>query len=384
MKTEWTKINRAAVERVLGKSLEWDDTPGETESARTGKPCRMPCARAICPGEHESGNNSDGDLKIFTACHPSQIGVYCWHKSCKQSLAIAVACRRVAMEAAGMPALPARMPKKQAVGDPVEDVAKIKSAEKSAAVEQARIGLELRREIIARVDAKTGLERLQSASPSKVFRFPKPLQITAFFQTLFRGVDPEEWAWVGMPTWSGKHRKASSAFGSIQKLLDALDKYTGTQYFGCFTSPCTFPPDTKNRSNKTAMRRVSFVLEMDKTGKDEQAAILLYLRDVMGLPLFAVIDTGGKSLHGHFRMGEDEIERAKYLLCGAPRRFLPKVQQTHVTDSDFWGGIGGDASMLSISQPCRIPGVSRWDIKDGKEIRRENSEQTLLFLDTKI
>ena len=86
---------------------------------------------------------------------------------------------------------------------------------------------------------------------------------------------------------------------------------------------------------------------MDRNGI---AAVFHWIRTKVGLPLRAIVDTAGKSLHGWF----DYPPAAE---LDDLRIVLPEL--------------GCDPKMFGASQPCRMPGA----LRDGKM-------QTLIFLNT--
>lgn len=104
-----------------------------------------------------------------------------------------------------------------------------------------------------------------------------------------------------------------------------------------FTCPSTFAPGTYSRCGKAVKTRPYLVVESDLLSKNEIGAIFRWLMSG-GMNLRAVVDTGGKSLHGWFEFPQPsrlaELEVALPALRCDPKMFGP-------------------------SQPCRLPGVLR-------------------------
>ncbi len=108
---------------------------------------------------------------------------------------------------------------------------------------------------------------------------------------------------------------------------------------GWFTCPCAFKPGSFSRSDKNVLVPRYVVIESDKLTHDQIGAVFRWLiHSGHGLTLKAVVDTGGKSLHGWFDYPSPQT--VEWL-----REILPRLQC--------------DKSMLTLSQPCRLPGVVR-------------------------
>jgi hypothetical protein len=84
------------------------------------------------------------------------------------------------------------------------------------------------------------------------------------------------------------------------------------------------------------------VLEFDNIPKATQAAFWLSAR----LPLAALIDTGGKSLHGIIKV--DCVDTAQWEK-EIEQDFFPRIV----------AGLGGDGACKNESRMSRIPGVKR-------------------------
>lgn len=107
---------------------------------------------------------------------------------------------------------------------------------------------------------------------------------------------------------------------------------------GLFTCPNAFKPGVCSRSNDNVMESRFLVVESDVLSADEMGGVFRWLEVKVKLRLRAVIDTGGKSLHGWFDCpGSDLLDDLKII--------LPEL--------------GCDKKMFTSSQPCRLPGSVR-------------------------
>jgi hypothetical protein len=113
-----------------------------------------------------------------------------------------------------------------------------------------------------------------------------------------------------------------------------------------FTCTGIFKQDSFARRNENVVARPFLVVEADGLSKDPNenkalcGAVFRHLRDVRKLRLRAVVDTGGKSLHGWFQMPAPEILKILEVI-------LP-----------VWGC---DPKVFSPSQPVRLAGAYRRD-----------------------
>jgi hypothetical protein len=102
------------------------------------------------------------------------------------------------------------------------------------------------------------------------------------------------------------------------------------------------------------LQKKFLVIESDILNKSQMGSVIAWCRQFMRLR--AIVDTGGKSLHGWFDQPEPEIEsELKLILPNLGRR---GEQETL------------DSALFKPSQPCRLPGKTR-----GGKI------QSLLYLD---
>ena len=108
---------------------------------------------------------------------------------------------------------------------------------------------------------------------------------------------------------------------------------------GQFTCPATFKEGSFSRSKANVVSRPYLVVESDTLMPAEIGAVFRWLNKY--LLLYAVVDTGGKSLHGWFQFPE-------------PKN-IPVLKQ-------IMGQLGCDTKMFSESQPCRMPSAKRGDV----------------------
>lgn len=148
--------------------------------------------------------------------------------------------------------------------------------------------------------------------------------------------------WVGEPEDSGRpHNRAN--------FLPAAhwSASPGSYHYTCAS---TFKPGTYSRANDNVATTPYMIVEGDRilgepitdedklNNKNACGAVFNWLRNVVGLNLRAVVDSGNKSLHGWFDMPSsstfDEL-----------RVVLP--------------ALGCDRAMFKPTQPARLPGVLR-------------------------
>ncbi len=365
----WAR-NRAACEDILG-AVEW----GEIPSAAGEPHGRAACKYRGEAGElhhHSSGVYKSGDLKIFIDCHPSQIGVYCWHESCDRSLAYATAIRAVAMGGNKLPPLP-RPPITK------EDVQRARS-DAARELKQAQAGYLRRQKLSENLDSiALNQLRLEGAEFSSM----DPTQQCLHHLQIF---PPETIIWIGEPGHSGQGGiyapRWMSRLSWQQAIYANLGKFPGW-HPGGFTTPSEYPEGTSTRSKETATRRF-FVMECDEGTPELQARIILHLRDEIGLDLVAVIHSGGRSLHAWWAMRgkltTPALENACRFLTGARLRVLPKATRDALPSSaKTWGGLGGCPSTLRACQPVRLAGVERRK-QEGRKLRGTGVLQRLIYL----
>jgi hypothetical protein len=424
---QFFEANKRAVAAVI-KEVKWQDDGGEGGwvSQKTGKETTKPHGRSVCEGPHSSGTYNDQDLKIFVDCHPSEIGVYCHHTTCVRSIDYASRIRANACIQQKVPHL--RMVKvkenptdaeRRKLEKKLEKLVQngedfklqiCRSDEREENVKLARIGLQLRNQILAEAP-KNSLEILKKSSP-KDCSLLTPLRSLLLFLDQWPA---DSIIWIGNTGDSGgktektqkENAKRFVTREEWQERIASKYKTHGVEWpdefdprkslpilFGCFTTGSTFKKDSFSRALQNVEERIWFPFECDGgLSADDQAALLLHLRDVEGFELGQVVDSGGKSLHGHIRIGgnklsEETLLKISALLCGCNMTDLPKAQRAGLTDKKCWGGLGADDKMLTKCQPCRVPGVPRYDSKPKEpwilQRHKNRKMQTLLYLNPEL
>ncbi len=111
---------------------------------------------------------------------------------------------------------------------------------------------------------------------------------------------------------------------------------------GQFTCPSTFQAGIHSRSIANVVTRRYLVVESDTLSKGEMRALFAWINQY--LPLRAVVDTAGRSLHGWFETPGARMEAELKVVLPA---------------------MGCDPALFKLSQPCRLPGA----LRDGKPQR---------------
>ncbi|NWK55653.1 hypothetical protein HW115_08520 [Verrucomicrobiaceae bacterium N1E253] len=178
-----------------------------------------------------------------------------------------------------------------------------------------------------------------------------------FVRNLF---EPDDIIWMGAPFDSGRskhksHFKPSSEWLKLEILPPRI-------------AAGVFSPNCISRSLENVAKQKFIVIESDELighkpttelerlkNKEMSCALIIYMRDILGFNLRAVIDTSHRSLHGWFdRPGAGEMEA------------LTQLAQ----------GLGIDTSVLTKadSLPLRLPGAIH---------EKTNQRATLLWLNLK-
>ena len=157
----------------------------------------------------------------------------------------------------------------------------------------------------------------------------EPIEDWHLFLGLFEGMEGS--LWCGDVTDSGQEHHSENFKPTDEWLLSPEPP-------GAFTCSALFAPGTTSRRNANVTSRPYLVMESDKLTKGQMGAVLRWFNVGMHWPLRAIIDTGGKSLHGWMDM--------------PPQEWLPELQII-VEAMDM------DPAMLKPSQPVRLPGVPR-------------------------
>ncbi len=267
-----------------------------------------------CPG-CTSHNTVGGerDCAVFIDRVPT---IACFHQSCADDVEAANKKLRKAIREA------------EADGD-VETKKAMLSAEQKAwiAEKQRQQALRLRAASLLPVVIKQNAwtpEQARSESPVSIPA--DPLEHWSIFLNLLQ---PDDIIWVGSTYDSGSPENAHH-FQPVSKWRDF------SQAPFQFTCPSTFKAGSYSRSNDNVLVRRYLVVESDTLQKAEILAVFKWLRQ--NLPLYAIVDTAGKSLHGWFEYpSEQQLAELKIMLPA----------------------MGCDPALFKPSQPCRVPGSWR-------------------------
>lgn len=186
----------------------------------------------------------------------------------------------------------------------------------------------------------------------RLFREFPPIEVLSYLRLLRKVYGKEAVIWIGEKTDSGTRHHANH-----WHTLAEWEEHVGDN-LGPYVCTSTFQPGTFTRSNDQIAKRGFFVVECDAIdeavakklaakealtdddkmrNKELSVAIMLWLRDAVGLKLRAVVDSGNKSIHGHFEMPPDDVRQELEVI-------LPVLK----CDPAAW----------RPSQPVRMPGYT--------------------------
>lgn len=283
-----------------------------------------------CPGQDLHTNTSgDRDCKIYLDKVPT---IYCVHQSCASPVAnLNRELRRALNDSTGM---------KLTLGG--------KSLGASITLTPQTVAPKSRREFLQRRSRERQLKSAARKQLERIINDPaltwEPDQILAdspmapgeephedwpLFLSLFDGHEGLLWCGEKYDSGSEKHR---------DNFRTPDDWVMTPQPPAPFTCPSLFEPGTISRSNRTILSRPYMVMESDLLTKGEMGSVFRWFDKVARWPLRAVVDTGGKSLHGWMDM--------------PPQGWLPDLQV-------ILEAMKLDPAMLKPSQPARLPGYPR-------------------------
>jgi hypothetical protein len=178
------------------------------------------------------------------------------------------------------------------------------------------------------------------------------------WRLLLQLFQPEDVLWIGGKYDScsddAPESKKESCRRHFRPVADWLTERLAPEQFTC---PSVFRPGTHSRCNDAVTARRYLVIESDLLSKAEMSAVINWCRQFMRLR--AIVDTGGKSLHGWFAVPPPEVEAELKII-------LPNLGRGAEDKPTL------DPALFKLAQPCRLPGAWR---EPGK-IR-----QALLYLD---
>lgn len=273
-----------------------------------------------CPGQaHHTGRNAARDTRVLLDQVP---GVYCLHQSCKTVLdGVNRSLRREIWKfkrgLQGMTDTQIKKRKKSA-----EDVAMERQMSKKTRLRAEAESLKSR----IFKDYRQTVKNAYLSSPIQLDHTPE--QDYHLFLDLFHNDDI---IWVGNVTDSRSSDPSYSRY-----FLPVSEWRKASRPIGQFTTGSVFKNGTHSRSNENVSIRRYLVVESDTLSRDDICAVFNWMSGYNRL--LAIIDTGGRSLHGWFEMpGEIWMEKLKVM--------LPIL--------------GCDPALFKPSQPVRIPGAKR-------------------------
>lgn len=162
---------------------------------------------------------------------------------------------------------------------------------------------------------------------------------------------PDDVLWIG----TKKNESANESHGAEwidyckTRFRTVTEWLKETTCPGILITPATFKPGSFSRCDDNIVSRPFLVVESDLLNRIEVCAVFKWMEQFAKLR--AIVDTGGKSLHGWFEMPSPEI-------VAQLETILPNL--------------GCDKALFAKSQPVRLPGGLRPET---------NIVQSLLYLD---
>ncbi len=286
-----------------------------------------------CPGTSLHTNPTrERDCRVYLDSVPT---IKCLHTSCADAVAEA---NRALRSAVGK-AETGRYAPTPVYRKPDEQTAKeLEQKEAERLAEKARESLP---KIVAAYPWPP--EQIFSDSPEGVADDPR-----YDWRLLLSLFGPEDNLWIGEKTQSGSRRFAH-LFRTAAEWQDSRECPAGP-----FILPATLKPGVHSRTKEDVATLPFLVVESDDLDKESTGAVFRWLREAGGLTLHAVVDTGGKSLHGWFSRPDAKTLRDLTAV-------LPAMQC--------------DGAVLRDTQPVRLPGCLRPESKrPGKK-----TQQALLY-----
>ena len=283
-------MNRQRIAEDLLGSIDWQDST-------TGF--------CTCPGiAMHTGPDHDRDCQVFLEGAPT---IHCFHDSCA-----------VAVDEANLKL-------RRAIGSADGTVERLDTAKFVARKrEESRVNGDARKLLDRIMEQKWEPADMWEDSPYRLLNDP-----THDWRRMLGLFDDTDTIWIGDIKDSGSPEHCYN-FRTANMWMKS------PECPGQFTCPATFKPDSYSRSKKNVVSKPYLVVESDELSKAEIGAVFRWINK--NLPLYAVVDTAGKSLHGWFKYPpESQVPALKQILT------LLKC----------------DSKMFSESQPCRMPSAMR-------------------------
>jgi hypothetical protein len=268
-----------------------------------------------CPGKAmHTSNNGKRDCKIYLDGAPT---LACFHSSCKRLVEAKNAELRKALREGSM-----------------DEGSRVRMT-----LEEKRRMAEIQRKESVRKRAANSRVMIlkQYCWPYQQIIKESPVGVTEniseHWRLLLAKFQSGDVVWIGDKFDSGKPEHADHFKTAEQWSVESSAP-------GPFVCPVVFKNSSVSRSNDNVVARRFLVIESDTLTRDEVGAVFKWLRDVVKLPLVAIVDTAGKSLHGWFEYPPEHIIDELKLV-------LPEL--------------GCDPALFKASQPVRLPGAMRGD-----------------------
>jgi hypothetical protein len=296
---------RQIAEGLLGR-IDWQENFGT---------CRCPGWTLHTTGGDDPDSRSH-QCRVYIDRAPT---IVCLHTSCGETVAAVNHAFRSqvgkAEKATGATGRPLRKSRKQIAAEAA-----------AAAVRARRIALtQYGREQLVRVRMEYPWTVNQATADSPV-QLP---EVATHWRLLLSLFPPDDIIWIGDKYDSGAGK--AGHFQPVQTWLQCQDPASFN-----FICPSSFTPGTESRSNRSVAERRFLVAESDDLTKDDTLAVIRWLGTF--LCLRAVVDTGGKSVHGWF-------EAPNTATLDELRHILPAMKM--------------DPALFKPSQPVRLPGSLR-------------------------
>ena len=257
-----------------------------------------------CPGIdlHSKGTNGKRDCRVFLEGDKPPT-IYCVHQN--GCVAVVAEKNRALRSAIGK----AKWQVEHGGGAAAPKRRRLTTAER-AKIERQRYLENLRRKAAT---ALPGLVRRWSWPPAAMME-ESPVclgPIGEHWRMLLALFQADDVVWIGDRRDSGKLRHRRFFRRSSEWLRDPF----------CPTGPLiaasSFQPGAAQRSRDQVATSQYLVVESDTLGLEEIGGVYRFLRDAERLPLHAIIDTAGRSMHAWFRRPAD-TERLEELLFVLP------------------------------------------------------------------